>query len=824
MDSAAPEKPLPAARILSREIDEEMKTSYLDYAMSVLIARALPDVRDGLKPVHRRVLYAMFNDLGLLHNKPTKKSARIVGDVMGRYHPHGDAAIYETLVRMAQEFSLRYPLVDGQGNFGSLDGDGAAAMRYTEAKLTKMAEDLLQDIDKDTVLFVPNYDNSLKEPSVLPSKIPNLLINGSSGIAVGMATNIPPHNLGEVAEAVVAQIDNPGITVEQLMGIVKAPDFPTGGIICGLDGVRAAYRTGKGLITVRAKSKTEQVRDRQRIIVSEIPYQVNKAQLIEEMALLVNQKKLTGISDLRDESDRDGMRIVIELKKDANSEVVINQLFAHTRLETTFGVMMIALVDNEPKTLGLVEMISAFISHRKEVITRRTQFDLNKATEKAHILEGLITALANIDAVIELIKKSRDAAMAKIQLQGRFKISEKQSLAILDMRLQRLAALEQEKLKADYKETVQLIKELRDILASEKRILDIIKKEMSEVRQKYSDSRRSEIQGTVSEVEVEDLIAPQDVVVTITHNGYIKRLSTDTYKQQRRGGKGIIAAETSEQDFIETIFVANTHSYILFFTDLGMVHWLKVHKIPEASRQAMGKAIVNLLELENEKVTALVPIREFSERHFITMATKKGIIKKTNLMSFSKPRRGGIIAVTLDEGDELIGAELTDGNKNIILATKNGMAARFEESDVRPTGRSSQGVRGIRLKFGDEVIGMVVADDTKTLLTVTENGYGKRTNINEYRLISRGGIGVINIQATDRNGKAVAIKPMTTDDEIMLISKKGIMIRSAASDISVIGRNTQGVRVMKLDEDDKVVGAAVIEKENVKEQISGSTA
>ncbi len=804
----------PGQQIISREIDEEMKTSYLDYAMSVLVARALPDARDGLKPVHRRVLYAMFHDLGLLHNKPYRKSARIVGETLGKYHPHSDIAVYDTMVRMAQHFSLRYPLIDGQGNWGSVDGDSAAAIRYTEARLSRMAEELLADIDKETVEFIPNFDASLKEPVVLPSKIPNLLINGSSGIAVGMATNIPPHNFGEVADAVTAHIDNQELDVDALMQHIKAPDFPTGGIICGLQGVKQAYRTGRGLVTVRARTEIESHKDRQRIIVTEIPFQINKAQLIEEIADMVHEKKLSGISDLRDESDKDGMRIVIELKKDANPEVVLNQLFTHTKLEATFGIIMIALVNGEPKTLALNELIQSFVSHRKEVVTRRTQFDLSRAEEKAHILEGIIIALNSIDAVIKAIRESRDAAAAKQALLKGFKVTEKQALAILDMRLQRLASLEQEKVRAEHRELLVTIRELKEILASEIRILGIIKSELAELKQKYSDKRRTTIEAEAEEMQTEDLIAPEDVAVTITRNGYIKRMTIDAYRQQKRGGKGVIAAETREQDFIEHIFIANTHSYILFFTDKGTVHWLKVHQIPEATRQAMGKAIVNMLEIGEEKITAFVPVKQFESSYYLIMATKKGTVKKTSLAAYSKPRKGGIIAITLEEGDRLIGVEMTNGSDDIILATRNGLAARFSEQDVRATGRSAQGVRGIRLKYGDEVIGMVVADEKKSLLTMTENGYGKRTPISEYRHITRGGQGVINIQATDRNGKVVAIKPVSDSDGLMLVSKNGIAIRVAVKGISSIGRNTQGVRIMKLEENDKLVAAAVITGEN----------
>ncbi|MBI4438993.1 DNA gyrase subunit A [Candidatus Woesearchaeota archaeon] len=810
MDSPA-SSPNTQHRILDRQIDREMKTSYLDYAMSVLIGRALPDARDGLKPVQRRILYAMFRE-GLFHDKKYSKCAGIVGEVLKSYHPHGDSAVYEALVRMAQDFNMRYTLVDGQGNFGSVDGDPAAAYRYTEARLSRIAEELLADIDSETVDLAQNFDARLMEPVVLPSKIPNLLVNGSSGIAVGMATNIPPHNIAEVTAAARAYIDNPDITTAELMAHIKGPDFPTGGIICGLEGVRKAYETGRGLITVRARMKTEQHKEKTRLIVTELPYQVNKAQLIEEIAELVQQKKLTGISDLRDESDRDGIRIVIELKKDAMPEIAENQLYSHTRLESTFGVIMIALVNNEPKTLTLKQIVGSFVSHRKQVVIRKTTFDLNKAEEKAHLLEGLIKALNSIDQTIRIIRESLDAPSAKAALISKLKVTEKQALAILDMRLQRLASLEQEKLRKEHSELLKLIAELKGILASERKILDIIKAELEKLRKDYGDQRRTEIGESIEDVEDEDLIPSQEAIVTVTHNGYIKRMSLDNYKQQRRGGKGIIAAEAGEQDFLESIFVANTHSHILFFTDKGMAHWLKVYKIPESSRHAMGKAMVNLLDIEGEKITEFIPVSRFDSRHYLMMATKKGIVKKTNLAEYSRPRRGGIIAINISEGDELIGVELTDGSRNVILATKNGLAARFDESNIRPTGRASQGVRGIRLRQDDEVIGMVQADETKTLLTITENGYGKRTPVNEYRLIGRGGSGVINIQTTERNGKAAVIKPVTDTDELMLISRTGIAIRITAKDIPVIGRNTQGVRIMKL-QNDKLASAAIIAQE-----------
>jgi DNA gyrase subunit A len=794
-------------RILAREIEDEMKTSYIDYAMSVLVGRALPDVRDGLKPVHRRILYSML-ELGLQHNKPFRKCARIVGDCLGKYHPHGDSAVYDSLVRMAQDFSLMYPLVDGQGNFGSVDGDNAAAMRYTEARMSKIAEELLEDIDAETVDFTPNFDGSLKEPVVLPSKFPNLLINGSSGIAVGMATNIPPHNLGEVSDAIVMQIDNPEISNFELMSVVKGPDFPTAGTICGTSGIRHAYETGKGILRVRAKAEIEEEKGKARIIVNEIPFQVNKAVLVEEIADLIRDKVIFGISDLRDESDRDGMRIVIELKKDANPQVVLNQLFSHSRLESTFGINMIALVGNQPKILSLREIIAHFIAHRKEVVIRRTKFEFEKASDRAHILEGIIIALRNIDEVISRIRAAKDTDMAKLSLMASFSLTEKQSLAILDMKLQRLSSLEQQKVKDEHLQLLERIKELKEILESEKLVLGIIKKELIELKQKYGKPRKTEIVALEQEYTDEDLVKSEDMVITMSHSGYVKRMPLDAYREQKRGGKGMIAASTREGDFIEHVFIANTHSYILFFTDKGRVHWLKVFMIPEASRQSMGKAIVNLLEIEGA-ITAFVPVKEFKEGYNLVMATKNGVVKKTELMAYSNPRKGGIIAITLDENDSLINVGLTDGTNQIILATKNGMAVRFNETDIRSTGRSARGVLGIRLRE-DEVIGMVIVDETKALLTVTENGYGKRSSIEDYRLISRGGYGVINIQTTDRNGKVVSVMSVHEHDALVFISRRGIMIKVPANGISVIGRNTQGARIMRLEADDKVVSSSVI--------------
>jgi DNA gyrase subunit A len=802
------------AHLILKPIEEEMRQSYLDYAMSVIIGRALPDARDGLKPVHRRILYAMY-DMGLLHNKPFKKSARVVGDVLGRLHPHGDSAVYDSLVRMAQSFSLRYPLIDGQGNFGSIDGDAAAAFRYTEARLKKIAEEMLQDIEKETVLFVDNFDGSLKEPSVLPGKLPNLLINGSNGIAVGMATNIPPHNIAEIGQAIIHMIDHPDTDVAQLMHIVKGPDFPTGGIISGKSGIYSAYARGYGKVTVNGKTHLEEKAGRQKIIIDEIPYMVNKAMLIEEIAEYVKNKVIIGIADLRDESDKEGMRVVIELKKDAPSDIILNQLFKHTRLQTTFAINMLALVNNEPKVLNLRESLIVFLEHRKEVITRRTQYDLTKAEEKAHILEGLIVALNDIDRAIELIKKSASAEKAREGLMNAYRLTEIQAQAILDMKLQKLTSLEQNKIRDDHTALLELIKDYKDILGTPTRILTIIKTEMLELLEKYNDSRKTEITDAENEdIEDEALIENTTMVVTITQAGYIKRLPLDTYKQQNRGGKGVIATTTKEEDVVENLFIANNLNTILFFTDKGIVHWLKVYEIPEGTRQAKGKAIINLLNLEpNTKITAAIPIKQFQENSYLLMATKNGTIKKTSLIAYSKPRAGGIIAITLENGDSLVNVLLTDGTQEILLATKNGLADRFHESQCRPIGRSGRGVCGITLKGDDEVISMVGADPQKTILTITEHGYGKRTSLEEYRLINRGGIGVINIQCSDRNGPVVAVAAVTDEDDIMLISQAGITIRIPAKTISVIGRNTQGVRLMRLEDKDIVVACAKIARE-----------
>jgi DNA gyrase subunit A len=800
--------------IIQRVIEDEMKQSYLDYSMSVIVGRALPDVRDGLKPVHRRVLFTMLES-GLLHNKPFRKSANVVGNCMAKYHPHGDASIYDTLVRLAQNFSMRYPLVNGQGNFGSIDGDNAAAMRYTEARLTKLAEEMLQDIEKKTVKFAPNFDNTAQEPTVLPSKIPNLLVNGSSGIAVGMATNIPPHNMSEIIDGVIAQIDNPNISIDELMQHIKGPDFPTGATICGKSGIISAYKNGRGKIIVRAKAQTEDIKDRKRIIVTEIPYMVNKAEMITHIADLIRDKKINGISDIRDESNREGIRIVIELKKDANADVLLNQLYMHSRLQVTFGIIMVALVNNVPKILNLNQLIQYYIEHRKEIVKRRALFDLNKAKKRAHILEGLIIALNNIDKAIKLVKESKSIEEAKNSLILAFSLSQEQSTAILEMRLQRLTSMEQEKVRNELKDLLKLITELKAILESPQKILDIMKQELLELKQNYGDNRKTEITEAEAEsFEMEDIIEESNCVITITHSGYIKRQLLQTYRQQRRGGKGLIATTTKEEDFVRDIFIASTHSYILLFTNKGRVHWVKVYDIPEASRQARGKAIVNLVNLQpDEKVTAYIPVKEFDSTKYLIMATKNGTIKKTSLAAYSNPRYGGIIAITLDPNDSLINVKLTDGNKEIILATKRGIAVRFNENNVRATGRSAQGVRGIRLAENDTVIGMVVATDEKTLLTVTENGYGKRTKISEYRLISRGGSGVKNIICSERNGKVVSINSVSDDNQIMLITKNGITIRMPVSQISIIGRATQGVRLINLQQGDKLVSVAKIVKD-----------
>ncbi len=794
--------------IVPRLIEEEMKHSYLDYSMSVIVSRALPDVRDGLKPVHRRILIAM-NDLNLVHNKRFRKCAKICGDVSGNYHPHGESVVYPSLVRLAQDFSLRYPLVDGQGNFGSIDGDAPAAMRYTEARLKELAEEILKDLDKDTVELVPNYDSTLKEPVVLPAKVPNLLLNGSSGIAVGMATNIPPHNMTEICEGIKKVIDNREISIKELIQTIKAPDFPTGAIICGTDGIDEAYKTGKGKITVRAKVHVEESKNKIKIIVSEIPYQVNKTQLIEQIAQLIRDKKLEGISDLRDESDKDGIRVVIELKASANAEVVLNQMYKHTKLQTTFGILMLALTDKTPKILNLKQIIEQFINHRFDIVTKRTQFELKKAEERSHILSGLIITLDDIDNAIRLIKQSGHVDEAKKALISNFKLSDSQVQAVLDMKLQKLTSLEQDKIREEQKNLLEKIEGYKLVLGDNQKIFEIIKRELDELKEKYGDARRTQILETVEkELEEEDLIKPEEMVITVTHLGYIKRISAEFYKQQKRGGKGVVAIGTREEDFVEHLFTANTHDYMLFFTDQGKLHWLKVHQLPQAGRQAKGTPIINLLQLaKNERVTAFVPVKEFREG-YLMMATQKGIVKKVPLVEFSKPRRGGVMAIYLEEKDELINVKLTSGDQQIIIATQNGLAVRFNEKDIRATGRTSKGVRGIKLKGDDKIVGMEIVEEDKYLFTITEKGYGKRTSIKDYRLISRGGSGVINLKITEKNKKAVAVKVVSNKDELMLISKKGIAIRVPVKEISIIGRNTQGVKVMKLAEDDSIVSAA----------------
>jgi DNA gyrase subunit A len=800
-----------------RVIEEEMKQSYLDYAMSVIVGRALPDVRDGLKPVHRRILYAM-HQMGMTHNKPFKKSARIVGETLGKYHPHGDTAVYDTMVRMAQYFALRYRLIDGQGNFGSVDGDRAAAMRYTEARMTKVAESMLADIEKGTVDFQPNFDESLKEPIVLPSKFPCLLANGSTGIAVGMATNIPPHNINELCSAIVHIIDNPEAELSDLMEFVKGPDFPTGGIIYGRMGILQAYKTGRGRVVVRGKTHIEETPKRQKIIIDEIPYQVNKASMIEQIAGCVHAKIIPGISDIRDESDKDGMRVVIELKRDAAPQIVLNQLFKHSRLQQTFGVITLALIKGVPRVLSLREVLDAHIEHRIEVVTRRTQFELDKAIKQAHILVGLKKAIDDLDRAIKIIRGAESAGVAREGLISAFELDVIQAQAILDMKLQRLTGLERDKIVKDYQDLLRLMEDLKDILANKVRIMDIIKTETQEIIDSYKDDRKSEIVDVEDEIDIEDLIEDEDVVITISRGGYCKRVSVDTYKAQRRGGRGIRGASTKEDDIVEDMFVTHSKAYILCFTNLGRVYWIKTYHVPESSRTATGKHVANLLPLmEGERVNAFVPVAEFHEGFNLMLATKNGTIKKSSLIDYSRPRKGGIRGIVLDDGDQLINAVLTDGDQKIIIATKKGMAVRFNESDARTMGRVSRGVRGIRLKEGDEVIGMVIAHNDKTLLTVTEKGYGKRTPILDYRLINRGGKGVINIQTTDRNGGVVAVKEVDDEQGLMLMSKKGIIIRTRADQISVISRNTQGVRLMKLDEGDSVVGVSKITQEEEEE-------
>ena len=803
-------------KIIERDIESEMKNSYIDYSMSVIVSRALPDVRDGLKPVHRRILYAMYED-GITSDKPYRKCANTVGSVLGRYHPHGDSSVYDAMVRMAQEFSLRYPLIDGHGNFGSIDGDGAAAMRYTEARMAKIAETMLTDIEKNTVDFMPNYDDRLQEPTVLPSKIPTLLINGSSGIAVGMATNIPPHNLTEVIDGIIKIIDEDNVTDEELMAIIKGPDFPTEGIILGREGIKQAYTTGRGKITVRAEAEIEEMSgNKQRIVVTSLPYQVNKAKLIENIANLAREKRIEGISDLRDESDRqDKVRVVIELKRDANAQVVLNQLYKFTQMQDTFGIIMLALVDGEPKILTLKQCLEHYINHRKTIILRRTQFELDKALARAHILEGLKIALDNIDEIINIIRSSYDDA--KERLMKRFKLSDIQAQAILDMRLKTLSGLQREKIEEEYNELMKLIEHLRAILGSEKLVFDIIKEELTTIKEKYGDERKTKIVSAEGEFDIEDLIKEEQTVVALTHFGYIKRMPADTYKSQKRGGKGITGISTREEDFVKQIFTASTHDTILFFSNKGKLYKLKGYEIPEGGRTAKGTAIVNLLRLDNgEKISAVIPISNFADGKYLLMATKNGLIKKTALTEYNSAKKTGLLAITLKEDDELIDVRLTDGEDNVVLVTKKGLSITFDEKDVRPVGRSAQGVIGIRLDNDDDVIGMesIISGSKATLLAITENGFGKRTELDEYRVQNRGGRGVITYKVTPKTGNIVGIRIANGNEDVMLITDKGTIIRLKVEEISVLGRATQGVTLMRTNDGGKVVSIEIINQEN----------
>ena len=802
-------------KIVPVNLEHEMKNCYIDYAMSVIVARALPDVRDGLKPVHRRILYAM-QEAGMGSNKPYKKSARIVGEVLGKYHPHGDSSVYDAIVRMAQDFSMRYMLADGHGNFGSVDGDPAAAMRYTEVRMSKIAELMLQDIDKDTVEFVPNYDESLKEPSVLPAKFPQLLVNGTSGIAVGMATNIPPHNMSEVIDGTLMLIDNPDATIEELMTVIKGPDFPTAGLILGKEGIRQAYTTGRGIIKMRANAHIETMSNgKPRIIVTELPYQVNKARLVEKIAQLVRDKQIEGITDLRDESDRNGMRVVVDLRKDSNPNVILNQLYKHTQLQESFGVIMLALVDGKPQVLNLKQVLHYYIKHQEDVITRRTKYELAKAEARAHILEGLTIALDHLDAVITTIRESRTADIAREALMSGFKLSEKQAQAILDLRLQRLTGLERDKIQEEYQEVLKAIEEYKAILADEMRILGIIKDELTQVKEKYGDERRTKLTIDTSEIDVEDLIAEEDVVITLTHNNYIKRMPLDTYRRQNRGGKGVKGMGTKETDFVENMLITTTHHTILFFTTRGRVYHLKAYEIAEASRQAKGTAIINLLQLDKgEKITAVIQVKGFDPDRYLFMATRKGIVKKTSLSEFSNMRKTGLNAINLDDDDDLIGVKFTDGESYLMLGTKGGKAIAFSEDDVRAMGRTARGVKGISLGMGDEVVGMDILTHNAEVLTITEGGYGMRTPTEEYRSQTRGGKGLINMKVTDKTGYVIGIKVVHPDQELMLITTDGIVIRTNVEDISVISRNTQGVKLMSTAENDKVASMATMDQKN----------
>lgn len=799
-------------KIIPVDLANQMRDSYIDYAMSVIVARALPDVRDGLKPVHRRILYAM-QEAGMTSGKPYKKSARIVGEVLGKYHPHGDISVYDAIVRMAQDFSIRYLLADGHGNFGSVDGDPAAAMRYTEVRMSKVSELMLADIEKETVDFVPNYDESLQEPQVLPAKFPQLLVNGSAGIAVGMATNIPPHNMREVIDGTLMLIDNPDATIEELMTVIKGPDFPTGALIMGTDGIKDAYLTGRGLIKMRAKAHIETLANgKPRIIVTELPYQVNKARLVEKIAELVRDKEIDGITDLRDESDRDGMSVVIELRKDSNPQVVLNQLYKHTQLQESFGAIMLALVDGRPRVLNLKEMLHYYIKHQEDVITRRTRFELAKAEARAHILEGLTIALDHLDAVITTIRQSRTADIAKAALMDGFGLTEKQAQAILELRLQRLTGLEREKIETEYQEILKTIEWLKAVLADEAKIYGIIKEELTAVKEKFGDDRRTEISIDASEMEVEDLIADEDIVVTLTHNDYIKRIPLDTYRNQKRGGRGVTGMRTKETDFVEDILITTTHQTIMFFTSRGLVYRLKGYDIAEATRQSKGTAIVNLLPIgADEKITAVIPVKNFKGDGYLFMATKKGVVKRTPLSEFDTIRKGSLIALTLDEGDELVGVKLTDGDCRIVMGTRDGIAISFEEDDVRSMGRGAHGVIGIRLREDDEVVGMDAIKGDAEILTVTEQGYGKRTLASEYRVTKRGGKGVINMKLTEKTGAVVGIKAVYPGQELMVITIGGVVIRTDTETVRQTGRSAQGVMVIKLDEDDKAAGIAIVD-------------
>ena len=795
-------------------IEEEMKRSYLEYSMSVIVGRALPDVRDGLKPVHRRVLYAM-HEMKNYFNRPYKKSARVVGDVIGKFHPHGDAAVYDTIVRLAQDFSMRYPLVDGQGNFGSVDGDPPAAMRYTEVRMTRLAQNFLDDIDKETVDLKPNYDGSLEEPALLPTSIPNLLVNGSSGIAVGMATNIPPHNLTEVTLAAERVIDDPEVKVKDLMRIIPGPDFPTAGFILATAGIKEAYETGKGIIKIRARAFIEKVgQNRERIIVSEIPFMVNKAKLLERIAELVKEKKVEGVADIRDESDRDGMRIAVDVKREGNALVIMNRLYKYTQMEVSFGIILLAIVKGRPQVLNLKEMLVLFVEHRREIIVRRTIYDLKKAEERAHILEGLKKALDALDEIIEAIRSSADPKEAKSRLVADFSLTEVQAQAILDMRLQRLTGLEREKIHSEYQELLKNISQYKAILASPAMVLQIIKDEMKQIRESFGDERRTEILHEASQIDVEDLIAEEDMVVTISHEGYIKRNPISLYRAQRRGGKGLTGARPKEEDFVELLFVASSHDYLLFFTNKGRVYWKKVHEVPEAGRMSRGKAIVNLLELQKgERVATTLAVRGFEKDKYVVMATKEGLVKKTELAAYSNPRTGGIVAIRINEEDELIGVRVSSGSQDIFLTTRQGKSIRFHEDEIREMGRVAAGNIGIRMESGDEMVGMDVLDEGATILTVTEKGFGKRTRTGEYRVQGRGGKGIVTIKTTQRNGVVVYACQVTDPDQLMIITEQGKIIRLKVADISVIGRNTQGVKLIEIAEGEKVVAVAKVIEE-----------